>query len=335
MSRVRYWRPGFTLFELLLALALSVVVTGLVGSALVFYSQTLQTRDVEVREAQLARAALRMFAEDLQATVSPPAFDAKALKETLSGGLGGGDSGGSGGGGSDELSGDAASAVGLGGDESTGERDLAGEVQPPKRPGLLGTQFQLQVDVSRLPRTDQYRATTGGAFSLDLQDVPSDIKTVTYYVQQSGTAGIADPWQVGGGNSSTATSSPRALVRRELDRAVTMWALDSGSVQQLWRTGELLATEVAAVEFSYFDGQQWRMQWDSNAIGSLPLAVKISLLIDPRTPAEIEAAGTTLDASAESSQFRRYEQVVRIPMADPITLQLVLQQGAGGASGEL
>jgi type II secretory pathway pseudopilin PulG len=327
---------GFTLFELLIAVALSVVVTGLVGAALVFYGQTLQKRDVEVREAQLARAALRMLAEDLQATVRPPVFDRKALEETLSGGLSSGVAGAAGGGAEGGLSGDAADAVGLGG-ESDGSRDLSTEIEPPPRPGLLGTQFQLQLDISRLPRTDQYRPVGNSSFSLSLQDIPSDLKTVTYYVQQAGTTGIVDPWTRASGSGQRGQTSPRGLVRRELDRAVTMWAQEAGNIQQLWRTGELLAKEVVAIQFAYYDGQQWLMQWDSEQMGSLPIAVRISLLVDPHSEEETDEPPTLFTGltSIDQSRYRQYEQIVRLPMADPIAMQIKAQQGGASTTGEL
>ena len=65
----RKQRNGFTLLELLLALALTAVVSILIGGLVqLFLINETRGRDT-VRQAQMARAILNMVAEDIRATV--------------------------------------------------------------------------------------------------------------------------------------------------------------------------------------------------------------------------------------------------------------------------
>jgi hypothetical protein len=72
------------------------------------------------------------------------------------------------------------------------------------------------------------------------------------------------------------------LVRRSVDRAITRFAYEQGITDSLQRTGELLAPEVIALEFEYFDGAMWQMEWDSSIQG-LPLVVRITLAMQLET----------------------------------------------------
>ena len=48
--------------------------------------------------------------------------------------------------------------------------------------GLYGSASSLQFDISRLPRVDQYEALYSPNSELGVVDIPSDIKTVIYFV---------------------------------------------------------------------------------------------------------------------------------------------------------
>ena len=66
--------------------------------------------------------------------------------------------------------------------------DLSSGVSVLGTPGLVGNQTQVQLDVSRLPRLEEYVAMLD-ANTADIDDIPSDIKTVAYFVQSSDTLG--------------------------------------------------------------------------------------------------------------------------------------------------
>ena len=377
-------RRAYTLLELLLALALTVLVSGLVGMLLQIYYKSSELSQSEVRQAQIARNLLRMIADDLRSVVRYQEFDDSTLSSVLSASAGGaaggmssdssgastGDSSGvssggtsstgaspgtgasggaSMGGGSTSSGGSsmggssssstsssgstgssASSSSGSSGSEDTAANttDLAASTTPPPTPGLYGNQYELMVDVSRLPRPDQYYSQQMSSLSTQMLDVPSDIKSVLYYVQSSGNSmGIQDPLQSGSltgiavePTAEEAIKAGGGLVRRQLDRAVTQWANDQGQSDRLMRTGELLASEVVSLEFNYYDGTQWLTQWDSSQ-QNLPLVVKIQLGMQDPGIAKTQplAAGTPVSSMAadqlQTYGVRVYELSVAIPGA--------------------
>jgi hypothetical protein len=116
-------------------------------------------------------------------------------------------------------------------------------------------------------------------------DMPSDIKTVGYYVQAPGPTGIQDPLatlmqQSAAAGSSVANGQPSngGLVRRSVDRAVTQYAYESAQSDGLLKTGQIVAPELIAIEFSYFDGETWQSQWDGSQQG-LPRVVKVTIAL--------------------------------------------------------
>ncbi len=320
-------RAGFTLVEVLLTLALAVVLITLVGSAMSFYANNLQTRDSDVRRGQLATAILQMVRRDLQATLHPPEFDGSALANAL-GGASGSASGGGGasGGGSDEAASSDSALFDIDDGEAAGSSSLEEEAAPAattdlasngltlQRPGLIGNQFQIQFDISRLPRLEEYQQLLTGSQD-GLADVPSDIKTVTYYLQAAGSTGVVDPLA----GVSDPDASPLALgssaggglVRRQLDRQVTRYALESGNLTSVNLAGDVLAPEVVALEFAYFDGMQWQTAWNSDSYGGLPMAVQVQLTL---TAAGVAASDVDVTAS---DQVRIFRQTIRLPMAQP------------------
>jgi prepilin-type N-terminal cleavage/methylation domain-containing protein len=313
---------GYTLVELLLTLALSVVLMALVGSALSFYATKLETRDSEVRRLQLAQAILNMLNDDLRVALYPPEFDDQALSDLLASAAGGG-------GEEQPGAGEDLSAAGLDDDsegatdeaadlptsESVETADISAGTLTTSRPGLIGNQTQIQFDISRLPRLEEYQRQMVGDTVGETLDIPSDIKTVSYFIQASG-GGVTDPLDIVGQNSAL-SSGPAAsqnmgggLVRRSLDRAVTTYAMSTGGMTNLSATGDLLATEVVGLEFRYWDGLMWQMFWDSDASGSLPLAIEATLtMVEP-------SVGD--DSQTEAPTTRQFQQIIRLPMGRPV-----------------
>ena len=149
----------------------------------------------------------------------------------------------------------------------------------------------------------------------DLQDVPSDLKTVAYYVQSDdSTGGVID---------SLAELDPDAtdlmsggLVRRSLDRAATVEAATMGNISTLNQTGDLLAPEIKSIEFSYWDGLTWQVEWSSDEFGELPLAVQVRIyMVDPALAATEDA---NMISSLGPDSMRAFSHIVRLPMAVPI-----------------
>ena len=292
-------RGGFTLLELILSLALTAVIAGIIGSLIQLYLTNQETGRDSVRQAQMARAILNMIAEDVRTTVRYQAFDTSGLQELLSSDSGSGASGGGGGsGGGAPSSGGSSSGGGATGGASTGgttsgaasgsASSSAGAESASTEttatatlpPGIYGSNTSIEIDVSRLPRPDEYYPKQGDTSTGAMGDMPSDVKTVAYYVQSPRSDGVQDSLgqlsQEAVVNSGVAATPNGGLVRRSVDRAVTQYAYEIGQSSQLMRTGELIASEVLAIEFQYFDGATWQTQWDGSTQG-LPHVVKITI----------------------------------------------------------
>ncbi|MDP7017014.1 MAG: hypothetical protein QGG36_14510, partial [Pirellulaceae bacterium] len=298
---------------------------------------TLDARRNFIEQSQVARASLDIISGDLRRCFVPYEPDLSALESlaanaaqsALGGALGGaasgesgdqdgGESGGSGGGSgsgssSSEPTGSTSSTIGDIGDltgeitDSMSTTDIAGSTTVPITPGLYGNQYELQIDASRLPRFDEYFRVQPADFG-ELVDIPSAVKTIAYYIQPDGTTtGAEDPF-------SQATGG---LVRRELDRAVSQYASYSGNVASLQSAGKIIAPEVVSIEFRYFDGLQWLLEWDSEQMGGLPMAIEI--VIGVRDVRKIQAGvGFLPGASSEpvdEDQLTFYRKLMRLPTA--------------------
>jgi Tfp pilus assembly protein FimT len=232
-------RRGLTLLELLLALALTVLVVAIVAGAMRFQLITLESSRGRLEESQLARAVMRKLAADIRSTVQEAPIDFSAVSKLAEGSLLGGDVSGL-----TELAGSDAAAslgggelAGLDSEEAMAEAEsfdmqqMTASTTPSSKPGLYGTTNAIQIDVSRLPRLDEYqRVTYLDANGQARTEFPSDVKTVTYYLR---------PPQSTGGATTTAEAADYVnrqmaldpqqmqaaggLVRREVDRAVALW----------------------------------------------------------------------------------------------------------------
>ena len=330
-SRRRFsLRGGFTLLELILSLALCAVVAGLIGSLVHIYLINQETGRDSVQQSQMARAILNMIAEDVRTSVRYQSFDTSGLQELLSGATGGGStSGGATSGGSSGGSSTGGSSSGGGGttgaatsgstsgasaagasSSSTGATD-AGSTSTtstaPLPPGIYGSSTSIEIDVSRLPRPDEYYPKVGDTSLGTLGDMPSDVKTVGYYVQSPRSDGVQDSLgqlsqQAASLNAGTLAVANGGLVRRSVDRAVTQYSYEMGQSSQLQRTGELIAPEVLAIEFQYFDGATWQTQWDGSQQG-LPHVVKITIAMQRDSKAKSNPLSPGLAISTISTSM--------------------------------
>lgn len=323
------FRSGFTLVELMLSLALIMVATALIGTIMQLYSRNFTKHTEDIRRQQLARAILNMIADDIRAVVLEQEYDGTVLEQQLGASSGGGssapagsDDGGSG------LASDSGASSSLADSSSSldGTTETGLTISTSYPPGIYGDQYSLIVEVSRLPRHDEYIQQQGSLISGTIMDVPGDIKTVQYLVQTQSTSGVTDDMQVFGATPSEAalsTGMANGLVRRALDRGVTAYAEEMGNSDQLQRTGELVAPEVISLEFAYYDGNegQWLYEWDSSQ-QSLPWLVQISLAIQSEDGAAENpiAPGTQLSTITFEDQqaygISVYELVVAIPGAN-------------------
>ncbi len=290
-------RLGFTLLELLLTLAMAVVLMGLVGQAFRFYTLEMADADIENRQIHVATSVLQMLEDDLRSTLHYEPIDTAPLDEMLSV-VGAGNTSGQAAGG----------AAGVGNTDPIAADPLddlvtAGILQTP---GLIGNQYQIQIDVSRLPRLEEYQQLLDVS-NTELQDVPSDLKTVTYFVQSPGSGGVTDALSKLTGQEDEANTG--GLVRRSLDRAATTEASLTGGLTLLNQTGDLISSEVTAIEFSYWDGYVWQIEWNSDELGELPLAVQVTMELTD--PVKLNSENEAVVAQAT----RTLVHIIRLPMA--------------------
>ena len=321
------YASGMTLLELMLALSLSALVFVAIGMAMDLNVRAMDVRQGNVEEAQLARAILKRISDDLRGAVRPSNVEtgeAQATADSALGSEGAGDSGSSDsvdGGGASVDSGGTSSDL-TGGDIATDDGTIDGVTEdastlvPPPQLGVYGTQYQLQVDVSRLPRPDEYNPVMSASQDFQVPAIPSDIKSVAYYLQapQALTDVDADTIRF----SRQEDQLAGGLVRRELDRSMARYAVEMGDTAILAMTGEVLAPEVTSLEFQYFDGLAWLTQWDSSLMQGLPQAVRVVLTIRPaRGPARATPVGLANAVTAIAEGDLVYSLVVRLPLAEP------------------
>lgn len=378
-NRNRKKESAFTLLELILSLALTVVITALIGGLIQLYLVNRDTGRESVRQAQLARAILSMISEDVRTTIRYQAFDTSGLQQLLtsgSGGGGGGGGGGSGGGGGGASGGGASSGGGStatggstsgagspggapsggvsGGGSSSGAPSTssggatsggAGASATPSEssapaalpPGIYGSSTSIEIDVSRLPRPDEYTPRIGNTSTGSLGDMPSDVKTVGYYVQAPRNDGVQDSLgqlqQESVKSTGASTAVNGGLIRRSVDRAVTQYAYEIAQSDQLLRTGELIAPEVLAIEFQYFDGATWQTQWDGSTQG-LPHVVKITIAMQRESISRTKPIDPGISiASISASMMEEYGlEVYSTNTIIPGAQLLVAPQGTTGTS---
>jgi prepilin-type N-terminal cleavage/methylation domain-containing protein len=315
-------RRGFTLLEVMLALALAALVLIAVATAIDVHLRVLDSGRTKVEEAQLARGLLRQIADDLRGAVL---HDPKALEGITSATM---SSAGLGGAASSDLQGMATQAgldsADWGEDTDTDSTaNLAESTVPQIVPGIYGNRYELMVDTSHLPRIDQYEGMSASDGS-SMADRVSDVKTVTYFVLGNRLGGST--YGTGYGTTSLRGGAQRqtGLVRRELDRAITAWADQNGTLTEMMYDVEPLAPEVVAIEFLYFDGTEWLDEWDSDKRGGLPVAVEVGIAIAPLHGRQSESSplrtASTATAS-DDSQLVTYHLLVHLPVAQPTTAE--------------
>ena len=348
-------RRAMTLIEIILALTLTAMVAGLIGGLMQWYASNQTKATATIEQLRMARALLSMIGDDLRSTARNDKFDPAPLLQLIqssvtpatggSGSSGGGSSGGSQTTGDSSGSGDASG----GADPSTGggapsERSqdsaTSGTVADASVPlGIRGSATSIEIDLSKPPRPDEYFSAAPNVLSAALTDLPTDLKTVVYFIQGPSTSGVQDPLASFAGEAAVevgASAASSGLVRRSVARVVLQEAYTSGSPQRIDATGDLIAKDAVGLSFEYYDGIEWFQAWDATGQG-VPIAVRVRLAmqspavspeqrvippIDPLTlsPDMMSASGITI-----------YSSLVNIPGA---ALANAATAGAGAATDD-
>ena len=383
-------RRGFTLFEVVVALALSVLLLAGVYAGMDLYWRFSTTGQEEVERAQIARAVLRQIETDLRSvvyqspemtaasnasSVSAPSGGATSGAMGSSGagaagstgggatgsgsmgsgqaGMGGGSSGGGsrsatgggamgnpaagsgggasgrsgGGGASGGMSGGASGTGGAGGSSArttaAGGGSSAGGASGSSGGGSSGSGGSTGGGAPAAATATDGGGVVSGLFgtsdSLRLTAAAPSRRAV--YVplgsQVPGMARACDLLTVGyqlGDASQTMSAQPSGLARLEGDRLQLDLAQKNGDTQSQMAGLQMVAPEVTGLVFAYFDGYQWRSDWDSQALGGLPMAVEV--LLDITTPPRVFRPGYS--ASSRQATTQSFRLVVALPLAKAI-----------------
>ncbi len=285
-------RTAFSLLELVLALGLTVVIMAAITAAIRLYLFQLERQADDVERRQIARGVLRMVTEDVRAAIQFKPEDYAGLEDLVASqnlaGLGttGGQAGG------EDIDANAlenqildAVAAGGGPAQSDGATESAGndseedsdeEQEEPElgRPTLVGDRQFLRIDVSRLPRLDEYNPLIVRKAS-DLR-LPADVKSVTYFFSNSPPSEQLD--------FDPSFGQRGGLYRRVIDRAVEAFQSGDNDIEIVVAPdaySELISPEISTIEFRYWDGENWLVQWDSTEMMGFPSAIEVAIVIDP------------------------------------------------------
>lgn len=299
-------RRGFTLLELLVAIAMSGLLIAAVYSGINLYWQYSTAGRDEVERSQIGRAILRRIEVDLRSLVyhKPAAAQSgtsgasSSTSSTATSAASGSNSSGS--------SGSTGSSTGSSSQTSDVQITSPETASTTTTSGLFGNATTLMMHISH-PRRDLAYSTlpqnTGAP--------ASDLAMVAYFVSGSGTGTLQNMLPVQG------------LARTEGDRMVMSTAEQQSNLQALAARTEILAPEVIGLRFSYFDGVHWRYDWDSTVMGGPPRAVEVLLELAPAS-ASGRAAGSQLPL-AQGQSSRIYRLVVALPLGKPMDTSAIQQ----------
>ena len=324
-------RFGFSLLELILALGLSVVVLSAIAGAIRMYMFQLERQSQEIERRTVARGVLRMISDDVRLAIQFKPEDYSGLEDliasqSLAGLTAGGEADMPVDGedvDADQLQQQILDAVASGGGPAEGEAQNSGEgegedgsgedgdeedEEEPElgRPTLIGNQNFLRIDISRLPRLDEYNPliTRRGSNSR----LTSDVKSITYYFSQVAPQ-ENDEIDPEFGNRG-------GLYRRVIDRAVESFQNGDQDIEIVVdpdQYSELVSPEISGIEFRYWDGEDWLPEWNSSEMNGFPSAIELAVIIDPERLTENASFEEVRELDVEVSRT-----VIYLPVAEII-----------------
>lgn len=267
-------RPGFTIIEVLLAVGLTSLLMAAMYSAMNIYWTTAADSYDEIERGQIARALIRDIARDIKSVTF---FE----QETMD---------------SEEES-----------EEETVDADAA---MSSYDNGLFGTSTDLVLYISRPERGANY---VDRQLLTNAQERSSDAMIIRYFLADKGAGGLAGALaddEPDSGSSATTVG----LARMKGDLAGLSLAINTGDIERQLQGSEIIAREVSAINFGYWDGVELQEEWDSNLSNSMPQAIEIILklrtTVDPNDDRDPENIPGWLPES-------EHRIVVPVPVARP------------------
>lgn len=287
-SRFRRTGNGFSLIEVLIALALTVLLLSAVYSAVGMHLRFQTAGRSRINQSQLMRAVIRKMDEDFGAIVL---FVEQADPEEQSSGVEN----------PEQLDDVSDSALTVGGLESAGT---------PITFGVVGTSEFMHLCVSRPLRDLSYDSIYTESPSSGRSN---DLLTVTYGVGPVDLTRLVDPTFPKYGTPPTGQFANRPLTGFGR-RAIDLYAFDAAT--DTLDEADVLAPEITEMTFAYFDGTAWLDSWDSRTIGGLPRAVRVTFGLW-QAPQE-KKSGKTSFSNIQTGNTFPIEHVFNIPVAVPL-----------------
>lgn len=302
-------RAGFTLLEVLAALALSVLLIAAIYSGLDLYYRYSEAGRDEVGRTQVARAVLHQIERDLRGVVyhapdasSTSTASGSTSSSTSGSSTGSGSGGGTGGTGGTGSTGSTGSTASSGSSTTTTTPQATDDAAIAATSGLFGNANTLMLHVSHPMREPPAQNAEAASH---LQSRGSDLFTVSYFI--------------GGSSSGTLQSMVKipGLVRIQGERLAMSLADQNSNMNAMASMAQSMAPEVTAIQFRYFDGFNWRNDWDSSVFSGLPLTVEITIELAPLLQ---RGEGKIVDAMPT-----RITSIVSLPMGQPIDTSAISQ----------
>lgn len=299
-------RPGFTLIEIVLAIALAGTLMALLTTAIELYLLRVDSSRTRVETAQLARTLLDKMADDIRAV----RFAATQTTTTV-----------------DESGTTTQSEIVPG---------IYGTITELRIDRSATWQWQDYVQQAEL--AEEALATE------PLVNQHNFPQTVRYVLGEGKELLAADLASSGVGEQPLATGHA-GLYWEQVSTAAwhaqlaeTEVPLGTGDVT----TAELIAPEVVDIAFGYFDGTEFLQEWDMALQQSLPAAIEIqlTLLREPYEQAATQTSAMREELRGDADNLVVFRRLVALPQIDPApsveyssTSSQAGQQGQGGGAG--
>lgn len=324
-ERPEVLRRAFSLIELLIALALSVVLISAIYSAISLHWRYETLGRERIDRAQVSLAILRRLSEDVGSvmftvpaatTEDEDAASSSTTSSTSSSTNSSSTSSGSTSGAATTSTSTGAAAAGAGSvSSSTGSTTTAAAVvAAPVSLGIVGTADYLQLDVSQ-PQVQDFVTVVDPSNLADTPQVmPSDLVRITWTLIRPNT------------NESVTTGIQSliinpALVRDVVDRLDESVPTDSSENPSDSGTSiadipdsSILAREVVSLQFRYYDGYSWVTEWDSTEMARLPRAIEITMGFLNREYRSASAPNVPGSASITT-----IKHVIQVSASTPVT----------------
>ncbi len=323
----RQSRRGYTLLEIILALAIAALL--LAGLYFALYMQTNNTYSGRrlVERTGLSRAIISRIQNDILASLGPvdTQLNSNPYANTTT------PSSMSGTGSTGSSSSSSGNSGGSGGSGSSSQN--AGQMF---NLGLQGTSTQLSIYASRVPRealqalNPNNAAASGSNNSGSGNGAPaqpnqgvSDLRRITYWLS---------------------SSSPGGLARQELLDVTSPSDIANLPPGISNESSYIIHPEVVSVQFQYYDGTNWQDSWDGTQVGSdgktpqgPPVAVAITLTISLPSGTRTQQGGQSGQGGqgGQGGQTFQYYHVVGIPTANGAitTANAANAQNSSGTGG--